>query len=276
MVAGMGEPDRAAITDIYTYAGMPDGAEELIASSRAPRPRSMLLELAGELDAGPGTVVLDAGCRDGRFGVPLVRRYGCRVVGVDLVARGFAAGRAAAAAAGVAERIAFVRSDATALPLGAGAVDLVWCRDMIEHQADPAAMLRECRRVLRPGGRMLLHAVYATDLLEPRERGRMFAALSLSAVAMDRAALETAISGAGFTIAHADRLAGESIEYDLEHDPDRVISSLLAVGRLTRDPEGYQAALGPVWYERLLGFEQWRLFLLLGKLDTFVYQLTAG
>jgi ubiquinone/menaquinone biosynthesis C-methylase UbiE len=259
------------MTELYT--GAPVGAEALLGRSRGPRPRSALVELAGAMGAGPGAVVLDAGCRDGRYGVPLARRYGCRVVGVDLVGARFGGARAEAAAAGV--RIAFVCGDVTALPLADGVIDLVWCRDMIEHLADPAALLRECRRVLRPGGRMLLHAVYATELFEPRERARMFDALSLAPAAMDRGTVEAAVTAAGFAVSHADQVGAEWLEYDLEHEPAQVTANLLAVSRLLRQPTELRAALGPTWYERLLAFEQWRLFLLLGKLETYVYQLVS-
>ena len=42
------------------------------------------------------------------------------------------------------------------LPLDHGSVDLVWCSEVLEHVADTAHLLLEVRRVLRPGGRLLV------------------------------------------------------------------------------------------------------------------------
>ena len=42
------------------------------------------------------------------------------------------------------------------LPLDDGAVDVVWSSEVIEHVADTARWLSEVRRVLVPGGRLLL------------------------------------------------------------------------------------------------------------------------
>lgn len=52
----------------------------------------------------------------------------------------------------------FARADATALPFGDDAFDVVWSNYVLEHVADPEAMLSEVARVLRPGGYFLMSA----------------------------------------------------------------------------------------------------------------------
>jgi SAM-dependent methyltransferase len=47
-------------------------------------------------------------------------------------------------------------SDASALPLADGSVDLVLSLELVEHVPEPAAVLSEIARVLRPGGTVIL------------------------------------------------------------------------------------------------------------------------
>lgn len=50
--------------------------------------------------------------------------------------------------------VTYIRGDAHALPVADGTFDLAYARYLLEHVADPGAVLAEMRRVLRPGGRV--------------------------------------------------------------------------------------------------------------------------
>jgi SAM-dependent methyltransferase len=49
-------------------------------------------------------------------------------------------------------RVAFVRSDALRLPIGAQSIDAIICAQVYEHVPDAARLFEEINRVLRPGG----------------------------------------------------------------------------------------------------------------------------
>jgi ubiquinone/menaquinone biosynthesis C-methylase UbiE len=53
-------------------------------------------------------------------------------------------------------RVRFVRGDAHRLPFASGSLDLAYCRYVLEHVGDPAAVLNEMRRVLREDGRIVV------------------------------------------------------------------------------------------------------------------------
>jgi len=262
-----------AIVELYAGQGWPAGGDELIQRSLGPRSPEMLLEAPGWLGLDAGQLVLDAGCRDASHAAALVRRYGCRVVGVDLVLAGVPKGGAYDAASATAAQVALVNGDIQALPLADGAVDLVWCRDTLSCLPDCARALAECARVLRPGGGMVLYAVFATDRLEPADRALVVEGLENSAASMDQPTVEAAIAAAGFEVVRRERIGAEWSEYRLEHDPGYLTQDLLEVARLTRHRDRFQEALGPVWYRRTLAFDLWRLQIVLGRLVPVLYAL---
>jgi SAM-dependent methyltransferase len=281
---------RQAMAELYAGQGWPAGGDELLRRSLEPRSPEMLLDAPGWLGLGAGQLVLDAGCRDASHGVALARRYGCRVVGVDLVLAGLpkggaydaaasavtdpAAGAPAAGAPAAAGwRVALVRGDVEALPLAGGAFDLVWCRDTLSCLGDCAHALRECARVLRPGGGMVLYAVFATDRLEPGDRALVVEGLGNAAASMHEPTVEAAIAAAGFEVVRRERIGSEWSEHRLEHDPAYLTRDLLEVARLVRRRERFEAALGPVWYRRALAFDTWRLQIALGRLVPVLYAL---
>jgi len=54
--------------------------------------------------------------------------------------------------------------DATAIPIGDATVDAVFCTEVLEHVPDPAAVIREMARVLKPGGKALITAPLTSGL----------------------------------------------------------------------------------------------------------------
>jgi SAM-dependent methyltransferase len=98
--------------------------------------------------------VLDAGCGGG--GMPLsLADEAALVVGIDPFPRFVDAGVRLRRERNVAH-MHFALADGMALPFAGGSFDLVLSHAVIEHVADAPLYLRECARVLAPGGRVYL------------------------------------------------------------------------------------------------------------------------
>ncbi len=103
--------------------------------------------LAPQLD--PGLSLLDLGCGPGTITVEFADRLAPgRVVGLD------AAAEVIAKASGdfARDNLEFVVGDAYALPFDDNTFDIVHAHQTLQHVADPVAVLREMRRVAKPGG----------------------------------------------------------------------------------------------------------------------------
>jgi ubiquinone/menaquinone biosynthesis C-methylase UbiE len=101
---------------------------------------------------GPDSYVLDLGCGDGALSVGLASLVG-RLTAVDIAPEDFAEAREYAAAQGL-EHLTFVTGDATTLSFDDCTFDAVFCHSVLEAGPDPAVVLAEALRVLKPGGRV--------------------------------------------------------------------------------------------------------------------------
>ena len=95
-----------------------------------------------------GRRLLDAGCGTGRR---LRNADAALATGVDLTPEMLAAGGGDGVAA----------ADLRALPFPAASFDVVWCRLVVGHLADPAAAYAELARVCRPGGTVIVTDFHA-------------------------------------------------------------------------------------------------------------------
>jgi 2-polyprenyl-3-methyl-5-hydroxy-6-metoxy-1,4-benzoquinol methylase len=109
------------------------------------------VERAGARLAGR---VLDAGCGGGGTAVSLAEEAAF-AVGLDLDARFLGSGTRLVREKG-ARNAAFVQGDGARLPFRGAAFDVVLSHSVIEHVTSAQAYLRECHRVLRPGGVLYL------------------------------------------------------------------------------------------------------------------------
>ena len=116
----------------------------------------------------PGASVLDVGCGPGTITAAIAALVAPgRVVGLDPSADVVDAARQAAAAAGV--EVEVVVGDVYALDQPDGAFDVVHAHQVLQHLADPAAALREMRRVCRPGGIVAARdSIYRSFAWHPR------------------------------------------------------------------------------------------------------------
>jgi demethylmenaquinone methyltransferase / 2-methoxy-6-polyprenyl-1,4-benzoquinol methylase len=126
--------------------------------------------LVAEIGARPDERVLDVATGTGLVARELVRRYRCRVVGVDQSPQMLAAARARREREPpLAERLELVEGEAERLPFADGEFDHLTFTYLLRYVDDPAATLAELGRVVRPGGRIaaLEFAVPAGLLLWP-------------------------------------------------------------------------------------------------------------
>ena len=125
------------------------------------------------LGARPGERVLDAGCGPGFYVAEILERVGPEgsVVGVDASEPMLAL--AAKRCEGHAN-VAFKGGDVTALPVADADFDRALSVQVLEYVSDIPAALAELKRVLRPGGRLLLWDVdWATVSWHSEDPARM-------------------------------------------------------------------------------------------------------
>lgn len=113
---------------------------------------------------GPGKLVLDAGCGDGRFAY-WNRDRGARIVGIDA---------APLFADTVRESTDLVQGDVRLLPFPAATFDAVYSIDVMEHLDAPGIerYFAEIARVLKPAGRLFLFS-------NTRERSTLWPVIGL-------------------------------------------------------------------------------------------------
>jgi 2-polyprenyl-6-hydroxyphenyl methylase/3-demethylubiquinone-9 3-methyltransferase len=107
-----------------------------------------------------GLRLLDIGCGGGLLSEPM-RRLGFQVVGVDASERNIGVAGAHAAETGLSIDYRCATAEQL-LAEGVAPFDVVLNMEVIEHVADPGEYLRDCTRLLAPGGLMIVATLNRT------------------------------------------------------------------------------------------------------------------
>ncbi|NLE76185.1 MAG: methyltransferase domain-containing protein [Chloroflexi bacterium] len=108
--------------------------------------------LVQQCHIGADSCVLDVGCGVGASACFLARRYGCRVVGVDILPEMAARSQERAKRERLADRVTFRVADAQALPFADGVFDTVLSESATSFPDDKARAVDEYARVTKAGG----------------------------------------------------------------------------------------------------------------------------
>lgn len=130
-------------------------------------------EVVAALDLRAGQLLLDLACGRGGYGLEIARRSGGRVVGVDFSAVAIGQARSRAQALGLADRAEFRVGELTGTGLSTASVDAVLIVDSLQFAEPTLDALRECRRVLVPGGRLVITCWEPIDANDERLPARL-------------------------------------------------------------------------------------------------------
>ncbi len=121
-------------------------------------------ELLSELLAlGPGAALLEVGAGSGWPALYMASTSGCDATLVDLPLEGIRIASKRSSADKPAGRLGFAVGDGSALPFPEAMFDAVCHSDVLCCLPAKGAVLRECRRVIRQGGKMAFSVIFIAD-----------------------------------------------------------------------------------------------------------------
>jgi len=135
----------------YDRTEMPEAYD----AGRGYRPevlRLWLERVARHLPLGETRDIIDLGAGTGRYTAPLAVHFDANVVGVEPSGKMLAEARKKASD----RRVSFVQGMGETLPVRDSSADLIFLSMVFHHLQDPDRVARECRRVLRPRGRVAI------------------------------------------------------------------------------------------------------------------------
>lgn len=239
--------------------------------SLGPRPSSAIFDVVGSLGVGPGDTVLDIGGREAQHALLMAERFGCHAVSVDPVRENHERGQVLVAEHEYGHLVDQRLGTIEQVPAEDGEFQLVFSRDMLGHIEDLDLAFRECRRVLAPGGHMVIFEVFATTMLYPEELQQLCADAATVPERMSVAIFETSVAASGFTIESRDVLGSENVE--AAQEAGTAPNYMLQISRLRRAKQSLLEEMGEVPYRVMYANALWSIYRMIGKLESRIYVL---
>lgn len=142
--------DESGVIRIYPGSHGREDAADL--APFVPTPPEVVLRMLEIAAIGPDDLVYDLGCGDGRMVIAAAKTRGAPGIGVELDAALIAQCRATASREGVADKVRFLRLDATKVRLTDATVLLLY---LLPESLE--ALAPRFERELRPGARIVSH-----------------------------------------------------------------------------------------------------------------------
>jgi arsenite methyltransferase len=199
------EADRNVAEQLYSVEDLQDMPEDVLTSLGCGNPTA----IAGLHE---GEAVLDLGSGGGLDCFLAAKKVGPggRVVGLDMSADMVQLARRNARSVG-AENVRFRLGEMEEMPFPDGSFDVVISNCVINLSPDKDAVLRECHRVLKHGGRLRVSDIVWTREPSEAERGDLASWTSCVAGALTEADYMSKLRAAGFREVRVERKAAKDV-----------------------------------------------------------------
>ena len=117
------------------------------------------IELLKKINLAPDALVLDAGCGIGGSSRLLARQFDCQVIGIDLSDKFIPAANFLTQCMALENLVSFQQGSILDLPFEKNTFDAILCQHVLMNIKDKSKAVKEFFRVLKPGGKLILHEI---------------------------------------------------------------------------------------------------------------------